>query len=299
MTVILVLGLVLLASAVALVVYAMLRPSTTAGMVTQIGQYGFAGEVDVLREEDARSLDRMATSIGTYLGRRISWFREEDLRRRLVAAGYYTVTPARFLGYQALVTLIFVLFTLWLGAQAGWSFPGIVFSVLVAGALGWLGPLGVLYLQTRKRRDEIEYQLPDLIDFLIVAIEAGVSLSGALRLASVQIHGPLGEEMRLSLQEHNMGLSTAQTLENLAARAGTNGVRIFARSIVQGESLGISIGQVMRNLAVEMRKRRRSAAEERAQKAPVKMVFPLVLLIFPPMLVILVVPALVAIVRAL
>jgi tight adherence protein C len=299
MTVILVLGLVLLASAVALVVYAMVRPSTTAGMVTQIGQYGFAGEVDVLREEEARSLDRMATSIGKYLGRRSSWFREEDLRRRLVAAGYYTVTPARFLGYQALVTLIFVLFTLWLGTQAGWSFPGIVFGVLVAGALGWLGPLGVLYLQTRKRRDEIEYQLPDLIDFLIVAIEAGVSLSGALRLASDQIHGPLGEEMRLSLQEHNMGLSTAQTLENLAARAGTNGVRIFARSIVQGESLGISIGQVMRNLAVEMRKRRRSAAEERAQKAPVKMVFPLVLLIFPPMLVILVVPALVAIVRAL
>jgi tight adherence protein C len=298
-TLILILALVLLASSVALVVHALVRPRTAAGMVSQIGRYGFAGEPDVLREEEDRSLDRVATSIGKYLGRRLSWFREEDLRRRLVSAGYYTVTPARFLGYQAIVTSIFVLFTVWLGAQAGWSIIGMIIAVAVAAALGWLGPFGIIQLQTRRRREEIEHQLPELIDFLIVAIEAGVSLSGALRLASNQIHGPLGEEMRLSLQEHNMGLSTAQTLENLAERADTSGMRIFARSIVQGEALGISIGQVMRNLAVEMRKRRRSSAEERAQKAPVKMVFPLVLLIFPPMLVILIVPAIVSIMRAL
>jgi tight adherence protein C len=76
-------------------------------------------------------------------------------------------------------------------------------------------------------------------------------------------------------------------------------MRMFIRSIVQGETLGISIGQIMRNLAVEMRKRRKAAAEERAQKAPIKMVFPLILLIFPAMLVVLVLPALINIFRVL
>jgi tight adherence protein C len=141
--------------------------------------------------------------------------------------------------------------------------------------------------------------MPELIDFLIVAIEAGVSLSGAMRLAALETPGALGEEMRLTLQEHNMGLSTSQTLENLNARADTPGVRMFVRSIIQGEALGISIGQVMRNLASEMRKRRKAAAEERAQKAPIKMVFPLILLIFPAMFAVLVLPAIINIGRAL
>lgn len=90
-----------------------------------------------------------------------------------------------------------------------------------------------------------------------------------------------------------MGLSTSQTLENLLVRADTDGMRMFVRSIIQGEALGISIGQVMRNLALEMRKRRKAAAEERAQKAPIKMVFPLVLLIFPAMFAVLILPALI------
>ena len=96
-----------------------------------------------------------------------------------------------------------------------------------------------------------------------------------------------------------MGLSTSQTLENLFVRADTEGMRMFVRSIIQGETLGISIGQVMRNLSLEMRKRRKSAAEERAQKAPIKMVFPLVLLIFPAMFAILILPALINISRLL
>jgi tight adherence protein C len=192
-----------------------------------------------------------------------------------------------------MAALIVAVFTVWLGARSEWSPVALILSAGIGAALGWYGLIVLVNMQIKKRREEIENALPELIDFLIVAVEAGVSLSGALRLASSHIRGVLGDEMRLALQEHNMGLSTAQTLENLAARADTTGMRIFARSIIQGESLGISIGQVMRNLAVEMRKRRRAAAEERAQKSPAKMVFPLVLLIFPAILVILVVPAVV------
>ena len=88
-----------------------------------------------------------------------------------------------------------------------------------------------------------------------------------------------------------MGLSTNEALRNLVDRSDTPLMRSFVRSVLQGETLGVSIGQIMRDLAVDMRKRRRQAAEERAQKAPIKMLFPLVFLIFPAMFVVLLGPA--------
>ena len=136
------------------------------------------------------------------------------------------------------------------------------------------------------RHDQIEYELPDLIDLLVVSIEAGLSFPGAMRLAAERIRGPLGQELRLTLQEQNMGLTNEDALRNLYTRAETPGVAIFTRSIIQGQALGVSMAQIMRNIAEEMRKRRKAAAEEKAQKAPIKMLFPLVFLIFPSMFVV-------------
>ena len=96
-----------------------------------------------------------------------------------------------------------------------------------------------------------------------------------------------------------MGLSSTEALKNLLVRNDTPGMRSFVRSVVQGEQLGVSIGQIMRNLAVEMRKRRKQAAEEKAQKAPVKMLFPLIFLIFPAMFVVILVPAILTFLKAL
>ena len=147
-------------------------------------------------------------------------------------------------------------------------------------------------------RTQIDYELPELIDLLVVSVEAGVGFSGSLRIAAERLTGPLGQELRLTLQEQNMGLSTTEALENLLVRADTPGVRSFVRSVIQGETLGVSIGQIMRNLAGEMRKRRKAAAEEQAQKAPIKMLFPLIFLIFPAMFVVLLIPAFINFFRA-
>ena len=96
-----------------------------------------------------------------------------------------------------------------------------------------------------------------------------------------------------------MGLATSDALENMLARCPTDMMRSFVRAVVEGERLGVSMGQIMRNLAVEMRKRRRQLAEERAQKAPIKILFPLVFMIFPAMFVVLLGPAMFQIVDAL
>ncbi len=95
-----------------------------------------------------------------------------------------------------------------------------------------------------------------------------------------------------------MGLSTNEALQNMLARADTPLVRSFVRSILQGETLGVSIGQIMRGLAVEMRRRRKAAAEQKAQKAPFTILVPLVFLIFPAMFVVLLGPALCSIMDA-
>ena len=160
-------------------------------------------------------------------------------------------------------------------------------------------PTYIVDSRGRKRREQIERALPDLIDLLVVTLEAGLSFAQSLRLAATKIKEPLASEVRLTLQEQNMGLTLVEALENLLGRMNTPGIRMFARSIAQGETMGVSTGQIMRNLAVEMRKRQRAYAEERAQKAPVKVLFPILLLIMPSLFIVLLLPVMINIMKVL
>ena len=157
----------------------------------------------------------------------------------------------------------------------------------------------MLKRRARKRLYDIDYALPSMIDLLVVTVEAGLGFSSAMQVAAEKLQGPLGDELRLTMQEQRMGLATRDALKNMADRADTAGMRTFVRAIVQGEQLGVSIGQILRALAVDMRKLRRAMAEERAHKAPVKMLFPLVFLIFPAMFILLLGPAVLDFVQAL
>ena len=145
--------------------------------------------------------------------------------------------------------------------------------------------------RARRRLEDIDYELPELVDILVVTVEAGLGFAGSLQIASERIEVALVDELRLALQQQNMGLTTEEALRQMLERADTPAVRSFVRAVTQGESLGVSIGDILRSLANEMRKRRKSAAEERAQKAPIKILFPLVFMIFPAMFVILLGPA--------
>jgi len=139
--------------------------------------------------------------------------------------------------------------------------------------------------------NEIDRTLPELIDVLIATMEAGLGFAGSLQMVAEHFSGPLGQELRLTLQEQRMGLSTEQALSNLLERCDTPSVRAFVRAVLQGETLGVSIATMMRNLATETRKRRRQNAHAQIQKAPVKMLFPLVFLIFPALMIVLLYPA--------
>jgi len=137
-----------------------------------------------------------------------------------------------------------------------------------------------------KRLDDIDLEMPELVDLLVTTVEAGVGFAAALQLVARRVEGPLGHELRITLQEQNMGLTIENALQNMLERVDSTSVRVFVQAMIQGQSLGVSIGKILRDLAVDMRKRRRQMAEERAQKAPTKILFPLIFLILPALFII-------------
>jgi tight adherence protein C len=276
-------------------------PMRSGGVPKRVEEYGFTK-----RDHDEESsgglrdkLDEVATSLGSAVGGRSKGRGDQRIKRDLIAAGMYNVTPGRFLGYRILCAIGFPLLWIWLGATVGVKPVQLVLLAGIIGFIGWWLPARAIQQKAKQRLDEIDYQLPELIDLLVVTIEAGLGFVGAMQMASGRVGPPLGQEIQLTLQEQNMGLSIQEAMLNMLARSDTASMRSFVRSIVQGEALGVSIGQIMRDLAQEMRRRRRAVAQEKAQKAPIKILFPLVLLIFPAMFVILLGPAIFTFVQAL
>ena len=298
MALLLLMSLLLLGVAVVMLARGVSMSRSRARGVEAIEGYGFIAGPSAAAEDEADGmLSGLADRLGSIASKRISG--GAGLRARLIAAGMYETPAGRFIGYQILLAVglpvIWIAFCALIGAGGLALTVGFVWAALI----GIGGPMYFLSRRIRLRQYAIDKELPELIDLLVVTIEAGVGFAGAMRIAADRMTGPLGEELRLTLQEQNMGLTNSEALRNLGDRCPTAGIKIFVRSVSQGESLGVSMGQIMRNVALEMRKRRRALAEERAQKAPVKMLFPLIFLIFPALFIVLLLPALISFYRAL
>jgi tight adherence protein C len=290
---VLVLGLLLLGGAVALILQALQHSQArTAETIEQIGAYGFSAKptVDADTTPQGSVLQRLADRIGS-VAPSVFTAGEGGIRGKLISAGLYETSPRMVVGYRILLAVALPLAWVWLGVSTSISSGLIVLGVIFFGIVGWILPMVMLDRRARERIAAIDYELPELIDLLVVTLEAGLSFLAALQMAAGRLTGPLGTELRLTLQEQRMGLTTNEALKAMLERVDTPGMRTFVRSVLQGETLGTSTGAIMRNLAVEMRKRRRAAAEERANKAPVKILFPLVFLIFPAMFIVLLGPA--------
>jgi tight adherence protein C len=293
---ILLIALGFLGTAVTLALRAISTPrASSAERLSQIEAYGFTAEsstgAPVLAPERPGGLADLISSVGGIVARRIGVLREAGLRNELMSAGLYTMSPRTLLGYRLFGAVLLPLLLIAVGIKSGHTALFILLAIL-AVAFGWMMPLIIVRRTARMRLDQIDKTLPELIDLLVVTIEAGMGFSAALRLAARELSGPLQSELLLTLQEQSMGLGTEQALTNMLTRGDTPAMRSFVRSTIQGETLGVSTGVIMRNLAVEMRKRRRAAAEEQAQKAPIKMLFPLIFLIFPVLFIVLLGPSL-------
>ena len=214
----------------------------------------------------------------------------DGVRGRLLAAGLRNVSPTGFLAAKAAVGIGGLV----LGMVLGGAFVGgagvLIFGVALGG-IGFLAPDFVVGSRARKRRDQIRAQLPDALDLLAVSVEAGMGFDGAISKLTDHMDGALSEEFGLTLNEIRIGESRQDALKKLSARTDTPEIAGFTRAIIQADHLGISLGRILRVQATDTRQRRQAAAEEKAMKAPIKMLFPTVLFIFPAMFLVILGPA--------
>ena len=214
------------------------------------------------------------------------------IRRRLIAAGLgHRLTPTHFLAIKGGGIVASIFFGILL-ASAG-LLPvgnGLIFGI-VGGALAFLLPDFVVGRMVRTRRANMLIQLPEVLDLLAVSVEAGLGFDGALARITERSKGPLLEELSIVLHEMRIGESRIQALKNFSERLDMPETTAFARSIIQAEQLGMSLARILRAQAQDSRNKRQMWAEEKAMKAPIKMLFPTVIFIFPAMFIVIIGPA--------
>jgi tight adherence protein C len=273
----------------------------TSQAVANIAAYGYGASAPVTTARQARRGEtnlRLELSLARIARRLTPADYESTLRVRLLQAGLYGFRPSRFLMIRVLGTLVLGA----LGFLYSQNAPNDAWRMMmIAGGpvLGFMLPDTLLSMRIARRQRRIERDCADMIDLLAITVQAGLGLDHALKLTCDRIDGPLSDEIRLMLNEIRVGEGRPQALKRLAERAPTPTIRSFARAMSQSESMGVSIGHTLKALAGDARTRKRQAAEELAQKAPIKMIFPLASCFFPAILIVAAGPGVLAIMKAL
>lgn len=174
--------------------------------------------------------------------------------------------------------------------------PNMLLAILLFG-IGLYLPDVWLKTKTNERQLQLSRSLPDVLDVLTVSVEAGLGFDGAIQKVSEKFSGPVAEEFGTYLKEVRLGKKRADALRNLSLRADIPEMRSFTAAIIQADALGVSISKVLRVQSDQLRVKRRQAAEEKAMKLPIKMLFPLVLFIFPTIFIVLLGPVLIQIMQ--
>ena len=218
--------------------------------------------------------------------------RLERIRRRLDLAGNPPGWDVdRLLGMKALGLLL----GLFLGAVVppvfGAGLRWTLIITLVLAALGWFGPTMWIYQVGYDRTERLRAELPDAIDLLTISVEAGLAFDAALAQVARNTEGPLGQEFFRVLQEMQIGTGRLDALRALSERTDLEELRVFVGAMVQADGFGIPVANVLRVQSREMRVKRRQRAEEKAQKVPVKILFPLILCIMPALFIVVLGPA--------
>jgi tight adherence protein C len=217
----------------------------------------------------------------------------EQIKRKIEIAG----NPAgmdvdRFLALKVLCSVA-IPGVIWLirgylhqsGLLKGFLLPGVVAVCL------FMFPDQSINKKMKERQKAIARKLPDILDLLVISVEAGLGFEQAIDRTIAAVPGALSDELRRTLQEIRVGKSRADAMRSLDTRCEVPELRGFIMAILQADQFGVSIGRVLRGQADEMRIKRRQKAQEKAMKAPVKMLFPLMLCIFPSLFVIILGPA--------
>ncbi len=254
--------------------------------------YGFvriASPLDAKKFRE-RAMEPMRESLARWVLKVNPRTSMESISLKLLGAGLgRRLTPTTFLAMKGGFAVVGALLGVMFSSLAG-SATGILFTVGLAAA-GFFGPDYFVNLKARGRRERVKADLPDALDLLAVSVEAGLGFDGAIAKITEHMEGPLADEFSLTLGEMRIGESRQDALKRMADRVDAPELSSFTRAIIQADQLGTSLGRILRVQAADSRLRRQAAAEEKAMKAPIKMLFPTVLFIFPAIFLVILGPA--------
>ena len=223
----------------------------------------------------------------------------DKVRARLVSSGNTSPDAVdRFIAVKVVgFALAPVLIILVFGVLGMGGMMGIIVAALLA-AIAIYGPDAILNRRVEERQNAIRTALPDVLDLLVISVEAGLGFEQALDRTVQSVPGPLTQEFARMLGEVRAGSSRADAMRAMERRTDVPELRSFVLAILQADTFGVSIGRVLRSQADEMRIKRRQLAQEKAQKAPVKMMIPMVFCVFPALFVVVIGPAIINITRS-
>ncbi len=290
---------------VVLMAYGLLyRPLADDAMEGRLGglRYrGAASQREALPDPDLGFTKRVLRPLGAAMGSRVGRILPSNMMDRLDKALLRSgskVSTSKFLVGSAISAGLFPLLVLAMLVSSGSG--GKTLLMLYGGSqlIGAMAPRVWLNGRIKGRQKAITKALPDAFDLVTASVEAGLGIDAAFSRILEKVSGPFGDELGRTMREINMGRSRREALTDLADRTGVEQLRSLVNAVIQAESMGISIGGVIRVQTGVMRTKRRQAAEEQAFKAPVKMVFPLVLFIFPCIMIVIGGPAVIQLMRA-
>jgi tight adherence protein C len=292
--------LVLAGASVGLAVYLLMDLATLStrervGSIRRAATYGKSRVPVGSVLDDGTFRERALTPMKTGLARAVLRITPrasiETVSTKLLNAGLNRrVSPTTYLASKAVVGFIGFIGGQVVAQVSGQASRGVLLGLAMA-VVGFMLPDTVLTFRMRTRREILRAELPDALDLLAVSVEAGMGFDGAISKLTEHMDGPLSDEFALALGEMRIGESRQNALTKMMKRVNTPEFSAFVRAIIQADQIGISLGRILKVQAADTRARRQLAAEERAMKAPIKMLFPTVLFIFPAMFIVILGPA--------
>jgi tight adherence protein C len=236
--------------------------------------------------------------IGKYLAERTPEKARIEMQNRLNLAGRPgNMTPADFQALRYGAALVLFVLGLLLGLLLK-NPIALALSPAIGAFLGFFGPPFWLNGKVQGRRKEIQLALPDVMDLLTIAVEAGLGFDAAVQRVTDKFHNALADEFNVVLQEVRLGRPRLEALDEMGRRCGVEDLHNFTQAVIQSEQMGVGLAKILRLQSEEMRRKRRQRAEELAAQASLKMMLPMVGCIFPTLWLILLGPAVLIIMKA-
>ena len=292
----------IIAFAIILTVIGLRSPKTSdeRALLDRLEELSQDGEpVDLRKLELSRPFsERVILPVARKLGEIATKFTPanalQSIQRKLELAGSPAnldpsmVLVGQFVLMFVLAGVIVLAFTL---GTADWPTSRIVLVAVLAGLMGFAMPQMLLTSKIQRRQNEIRKAMPDALDLLTICVEAGLGFEAALQKVCEKWENELSLAFARVLLEIQLGKLRKEALRDMADRIGLTELTSFTAAVIQSEQLGVSLAKILRIQSDQMRIRRRQIAEEKAHKAPVKMLIPMALLIFPTIMIVLLTPA--------